>query len=106
MSKEQPPMVDGIRLPDPVSPDEYPDESFANDYNMYTDFQRDFGPQDDDLLSLAEYAAHCRAVTIPLRQFISQWEQEKYGGRVNWDQNTWNMVHSNAENTLRARYKG
>lgn len=104
MSKEQRINIDGISLPDPLSPDDYPDESFREEYDIYVEFQRDFGPQEDNVLSLSEYASHCRAVTVPLRQFITIWEMQKYGGKANWNQDTWNRVHSEAEYALRSRY--
>ena len=105
MTKELSISIDGIALPEPVSPDDYRDESFREDYDIYVGFQRNFGPQEVDVLSLSEYASHCRAVTIPLREYIHQWEQIKYSGKANWNQEAWNRVHSQAENALRSRYE-
>ena len=76
--------IEGIRIPDPVSSVEFPDDSFQKDYADYLAFwggnprwMRESHPA----ISPAQYAESMRRVQIPKRRYTEQWEK-RYGKMI------------------------
>jgi hypothetical protein len=89
--------IDGIRLPDVISPEERPDDSFDENYRRYVSFQARHGHS--QLLSLHEYADYQRRVHLPSNDFSAEWRERN----PSFTMPDWERVMIQVEIELRKR---
>jgi len=87
-----------IKLPEPVSAEERPDESFEEEHKSYL-VSRSLAVPNVEPVPLSEYARFARSIVLPQQKYTVKWKEEHPG----YTPEEWNGMFNEIVIDLRAR---